>query len=53
MMLRHIGEFERADLIETALEAVLREETHVTRDLDPEEGVGTVEMTDAIIAHLK
>ncbi len=52
MMLRHIGENERAARIESALEAVLRDETHVTRDLDPENGVGTVEMADNIIAHL-
>jgi isocitrate dehydrogenase (NAD+) len=52
MMLRHIGDGERADRIESALEAVLRDETHVTKDLDPENGVGTTEMTDAIIAHL-
>ena len=52
MLLRHIGEMERAARVERALEAVLREGTHVTKDLNPESGVGTTEMTEAIIAHL-
>jgi isocitrate dehydrogenase (NAD+) len=53
MLLRHIGEFDRAQRIETALEDVIREGKHITRDLNPETGVGTVEMTDAIIERLK
>ncbi len=52
MMLRHIGELERADKIEKALSDVLREGKFVTRDLNRESGVGTIEMTDAIIARL-
>jgi isocitrate dehydrogenase (NAD+) len=52
MLLRHIGEFERAERVEAALEAVLAEGRQVTRDLNPESGVGTTEMTEAIIAHL-
>jgi isocitrate dehydrogenase (NAD+) len=52
MLLRHIGEFDRAQRIETALEDVIREGKHVTRDLNPESGVGTTEMADAICAKL-
>jgi isocitrate dehydrogenase (NAD+) len=52
MLLRHIGEFDRAERIETALEDVIREGKHVTRDLYPEAGVGTTEMTDAICEKL-
>ncbi|MDB5036210.1 MAG: isocitrate dehydrogenase [Chlorobi bacterium] len=49
MLLRHIGEMERADRIDKALADVLRDGTRVTRDLNPESGVGTTEMRDAII----
>jgi isocitrate dehydrogenase (NAD+) len=52
MMLRHIGEFDRAERIETALEDVIREGKYVTRDLNPESGVGTTEMADAICERL-
>lgn len=52
MMLRHIGEHERASRIETALEDVISEGRMVTRDLNPESGVGTTEMRDAIIERL-
>lgn len=52
MMLRHIGEPERARKIEDALAAVIREGKHVTRDLNPESGVTTTEMSDAIIERL-
>ncbi len=52
MLLRHIGEAERAAKIERALEDVLREGKRVTRDLNPESGVGTTEMRDAIIERL-
>jgi len=52
MMLRHMGIAETADMIEAALEDVLREGTHVTRDINPN-GVGTTEMRDAIIARLR
>ena len=51
MMLRHIGYLEQADLIDTALEDVLREGTHVTRDINPN-GMGTTDMRDAIIDRL-
>ncbi|MEO5930199.1 MAG: isocitrate/isopropylmalate family dehydrogenase [Candidatus Kapaibacterium sp.] len=52
MLLRHIGEMERADRIDKALADVLRDGTKVTRDLNPESGVGTIEMRDAIIERL-
>ncbi len=52
MMLRHLGDLERASKIERALEAVIREGKQVTRDLNPASGVGTTEMRDAIIEHL-
>lgn len=52
MLLRHIGEHERAERIETALEDVISEGRMVTRDLNPESGVGTTEMRDAIIERL-
>jgi len=49
MMLRHLNEDSAADRIERAVEEVIRERTHVTRDLNPKNYVGTKEMTDAII----
>jgi len=52
MMLRHLGLDDHAVRIEKALDEVLREGAHVTRDLNPN-GVGTTEMRDAIIAQLK
>ncbi len=52
MLLRHIGLREHAERVEAALADVVREGTHVTRDLNPESGVGTTEMRDAIIARL-
>ncbi len=52
MMLRHIDQHESANRIETALARVLEEGTAVTRDLNAKSGVGTDEMTEAIIAYL-
>jgi isocitrate dehydrogenase (NAD+) len=49
MMLRHVEMFEHADRIERALGQVIREGTSVTKDLNREHGVGTIEMADAII----
>ena len=49
MMLRHLNEDSAAHRIERAVEDVIREGTHVTRDLNPKNYVGTKEMTDAII----
>ncbi len=53
MLLRHIGENERARRIDVALADVIREGRYVTRDLNPETGVGTTEMRDAIIERLR
>jgi len=52
MLLRHIGQVDSARRIEKALDDVIREGKQVTRDLNPESGVGTTEMRDAIIEHL-
>ncbi len=52
MLLRHIGMVESAIRIERALADILREGKYVTRDLNPESGVGTTDMRDAIIARL-
>jgi isocitrate dehydrogenase (NAD+) len=52
MMLRHLNEDSAADRIERAVEEVIREGTHVTRDLNPKNYVGTKETTDAIIRRL-
>ncbi len=49
MMLRHLGEDRAADLIERAVAGVIREGTHVTRDLNPTNPAGTKEMGEAII----
>jgi len=48
MLLRHIGETAAADAVESAVTAVLAEGRSVTRDLN-RDGVGTTEMTDAIL----
>ncbi len=52
LMLRHMGETGPADRVERALTAVLAEGTSVTRDLDPDKGVGTRAMTQAILDKL-
>jgi isocitrate dehydrogenase (NAD+) len=53
MMLRHLNEDAAAEKIEKAVEAVLAEGTHVTRDVNPKNPVGTKEMGEAIIERLK
>ncbi|HVK39521.1 MAG TPA: isocitrate/isopropylmalate family dehydrogenase [Candidatus Kapabacteria bacterium] len=53
MMLRHLDMREQAQRIETALAEVIAEGRHVTRDLNRESGVGTTEMTQAIIDCMK
>lgn len=53
MMLRHVGLPTQADRIETAFRAVLQAGVSVTRDLDPERGVGTRAMTEAILAQMR
>jgi isocitrate dehydrogenase (NAD+) len=51
MMLRYLGESEAADRIDRALEEVLREKKHVTRDIGGD--AGTKRMTAAIVEKLK
>ncbi len=57
MMLRYLNEREAADKLEAAVSQVLAEGKSVTYDLKPNRddptAVGTSEMADAIIAHLK
>jgi isocitrate dehydrogenase (NAD+) len=52
MMLRHLNEPDAAGRIEQAVAGVVREGTHVTRDLNPVNPVGTREMADAVIRKL-
>ena len=52
MMLRHLNENDAADRIDRAVSEVIKEGTHVTRDLNPAVSVGTREMGDAIIARM-
>jgi isocitrate dehydrogenase (NAD+) len=52
MMLKHLGESEAADRIETAVRAVIREGKTLTPDLKKGSTDGTVAITDAIIAKL-
>ena len=49
MMLRHLNEHAAADRIERCVREVIKEAKNVTRDLNPDSGVGTTEMTQAII----
>jgi isocitrate dehydrogenase (NAD+) len=56
LMLRHLDEKEAADRMENAIAQVIKEGTHVTRDMkqsrsDPN-AVGTSQVGDAVIAHL-
>ncbi len=52
MMLHHLKEDDAADKIEKAVREVIRERKKVTRDLNAEAPVGTVEMGDEIIRKL-
>jgi isocitrate dehydrogenase (NAD+) len=52
LMLRHIGEEPAANRIEKAVAQVLKEGKSVTKDVNVESPVGTVEMGDAIIKAL-
>jgi isocitrate/isopropylmalate dehydrogenase len=47
MMLRHLSEPAAANAVESAVERVLRDGSHVTRDLGG--NAGTTEMTDALV----
>ncbi|MBI4260930.1 MAG: isocitrate/isopropylmalate dehydrogenase family protein [Actinobacteria bacterium] len=51
MMLRHLAEPVAARAVERAVEEVLRDGSHVTRDLGGNSG--TSEMADALMAHLR
>lgn len=57
LMLKHLGEETRAERLEKAVRAVIRERTHVTYDLvpgrDETKAVSTSEMADAIIKKLE
>lgn len=57
LMLRYMGEQERAENLEQAVSSVIREGKDVTYDLKPSKedptAVGTSQMADAIIAKLK
>ena len=56
LMLRHLGERQAAERVETAIAAVIGAGDHVTYDLrpdrDPAKAVGTSQMADAVIAAL-
>ncbi|NOY05806.1 MAG: isocitrate/isopropylmalate dehydrogenase family protein [Chlorobi bacterium] len=52
MMLDHLGETSAARRIEKAVADVIREGTHVTRDLNPVNFVGTQEMAEHIVARM-
>lgn len=53
MMLDHLGELEAGNKIQRAIAEVIREGKKVTRDLNPDEYVGTIEMTDAIVQKIE
>jgi isocitrate dehydrogenase (NAD+) len=55
MMLRHLGEKDSADKMESAIAEVIAEGKNVTYDLklDPATAVGTSQVADAVIAKLK
>ncbi|MCX6137272.1 MAG: isocitrate/isopropylmalate family dehydrogenase [Ignavibacteriales bacterium] len=53
MMLEHLGETAAATRVHRAVEAILKQGTHVTRDLNPQSTTGTKEMADAIIREIK
>jgi isocitrate dehydrogenase (NAD+) len=49
MMLDHLGEIDASNKIQRAIAEVIKEGKHVTKDLNPDVYVGTVEMTDAVV----
>jgi isocitrate dehydrogenase (NAD+) len=57
LMLRHLGEVEAADRLESAIAAVIKEGKSVTYDMKPSRddpsAVGTSQVADAVIRHLK
>jgi isocitrate dehydrogenase (NAD+) len=52
MMLDYMGELDAAGKIQRAIAEVIAEGKKVTRDLNPDHPVGTVEMTDAIVERI-
>ena len=52
-MLRHLGLFAEADRVDIALRQVLKDGKSVTRDLNPNTGVGTRAMTEALLAQMR
>ena len=50
MLLRHLGEEQKAESVEKAVVSTLEEGTHLTRDLGGSDG--TREFTEAVISHL-
>jgi isocitrate dehydrogenase (NAD+) len=56
MMLRHIGEPEAADRLETSISQVIAEGRRVTYDMKPDRddptAVGTSEVADAVIERM-
>ncbi len=56
LMLRHLGEIEAADRLESAISGLIREGTYVTYDMKPSRddpsAVGTSAVADALIARL-
>lgn len=53
MMLDHLGELEASTKIQRAIADVISEGKTVTRDLNPDNPVGTVAMTDAIVKRIQ
>jgi len=53
MMLRHLGEKDAADRLESAIAEVIVEGKSLTYDLKPDSPVGTSQVTDAVIAKLR
>jgi isocitrate dehydrogenase (NAD+) len=53
MMLRHLGETPAADRLQKAVDRVVQEGRYVTKDLNPQQSVGTREMADRIIHFLR
>jgi isocitrate dehydrogenase (NAD+) len=53
MMLDYLGEIDASKKIQQAIADVLREGKYVTRDINPDNHVGTVAMTDAIVKRVE
>jgi len=53
MMFRHLGETPAADRLQKAVDTVVQEGRYVTKDLNPQQPVGTKAMADRIIHYLQ